>query len=53
MRKKLIKLTLALTVLAAASLMPAPAAEAACNTYCCPDGRCVTCCRPCAIRCAP
>ena len=53
MRKKLIRLTLVLAVLAAASLSSSVFADD-CDTpeiHCCADGRCITCCEPCAIRC--
>jgi hypothetical protein len=54
MRKKLIRLTLVLAVLATASLSSSVFADEDCDTpeiHCCADGRCVTCCEPCAIRC--
>lgn len=54
MRKRLIRLTLAVAALAATQLglFAAPAAEAACPTFCCPGTSiCYTCCRPCPIQC--
>jgi hypothetical protein len=54
MRKKLIRLTLVLAVLAASSLSSSVFADEDCDTpeiHCCADGRCITCCEPCAIRC--
>jgi hypothetical protein len=57
MRAKILKLTLALIILAGtgAGVLSSPTrAEAACYKYCCPDlpTRCTTCCSPrCDLNC--
>ncbi len=44
MRKKLVQLTLACTVLAGATLFSPKPAEAICYTFCCGPNECYRCC---------